>query len=217
MVPRCYISMYTTPSVFHTELLGIQIRQKLYPHVLSLCEIFVGKRLILWYYNHACTCITLFVITCSLWLYLSVDWFNTLRPGQLAATFADDIAKCIFLNEKEWISLNNSLKSVSDVRINNIPSLVEIIARHLPGDKPLFEPMMVSLLTHISLTWPQWIYHSGAKCEYYGGISSTSWLLGLRYVRLEPPCNQTSCHRLCGMVIFTFYFESITQIIDVSV
>ena len=33
--------------------------------------------------------------------------------------------------------------------INNIPALVQIMAWHRPGDKPLFEPMIVSLLTHL--------------------------------------------------------------------
>ena len=29
------------------------------------------------------------------------------------------------------------------------------MAWHQPGDKPLSEPMMVNLLTHICVTWPQ--------------------------------------------------------------
>ena len=41
--------------------------------------------------------------------------------------------------------------------INNIPSLVQIMAWRRPGDKPLSEPMMVSLLTHICVTRPQWL------------------------------------------------------------
>ena len=39
--------------------------------------------------------------------------------------------------------------------INNIPALVQIMAWRRSGDKPLFEPMMVSLLTHICVTRPQ--------------------------------------------------------------
>ena len=50
-----------------------------------------------------------------------------------------------------------SLQFVPQVWINNIPALVQIIAWHRPGNTPLFEPMMVSLLTHISVTWPQWV------------------------------------------------------------
>ena len=41
--------------------------------------------------------------------------------------------------------------------INHIPALVQIMAWRLRGDKPLSEPMLVSLLTHIYVTWPQWV------------------------------------------------------------
>ena len=61
----------------------------------------------------------------------------------MAATLADDIFKCIFFNENVYISLNISLKFVPKVRIDNIPALVQIVAWRRPGDKPLFEPMMV--------------------------------------------------------------------------
>ena len=43
--------------------------------------------------------------------------------------------------------------------INNIPALVQIMAWHRPDDKPLSEPMMVSLLTRIYVAWPQWVKH----------------------------------------------------------
>ena len=38
---------------------------------------------------------------------------------------------------------------VPEVRINNIPALVQMMAWRHPGDKPLSEPMMAILLTHI--------------------------------------------------------------------
>ena len=63
--------------------------------------------------------------------------------------------KCIFLNENVWIALKISLEFVPKFQINNIPALVQIMAWRRPGDKPLSEPMMVSLLTHISVTRPQ--------------------------------------------------------------
>ena len=49
-----------------------------------------------------------------------------------------------------------SLKCVPTGPISNIPSLVQIMAWHRAGDKPLSEPMMVRLLTHICVTQPQW-------------------------------------------------------------
>ena len=42
-----------------------------------------------------------------------------------------------------------SLKFVPNGQINNIPALVQIMAWRQPGDKPLSEPMMVSLLSYI--------------------------------------------------------------------
>ena len=81
--------------------------------------------------------------------------FNTLRPRQNGRRFPDDICKYIFLNENVWISLNISLKFVPNGSINDIPSLAQIMAWRRPGDKPLSEPMMVSLLTHIGVTRPQ--------------------------------------------------------------
>ena len=82
---------------------------------------------------------------------------NSLRPRQNGRHFADDIFKCIFLNENVWIPIKISLKFVSKGPINNIPSLIQIMAWRRPGDKPLSEPMMVSLLTHICVTRPQWV------------------------------------------------------------
>ena len=83
--------------------------------------------------------------------------FNTLRPRQNGRHFPDDIFKCIFLNENAWIPIKISLKFVPKGPINKIPSLVQITAWRRSGDKPLSEPMMVSLPTHICVTRPQWV------------------------------------------------------------
>ena len=91
------------------------------------------------------------LVHCWSWL------FNSLRPRQYRRHFADDIFKCIFLNENVWISLKISLKFIPEVRINNTPALVQIMAWRRPGDKPLPEPMMVSLLMHLCVTRPQWV------------------------------------------------------------
>ena len=82
---------------------------------------------------------------------------NTLRPRQNDRHFPDDILKWIFLNENVWISIEISLKFVPKGQINNIPALVQVMAWRLPGDKPLSEPMVVRLLTHICVTRPQWV------------------------------------------------------------
>ena len=52
------------------------------------------------------------------------------------------IFKYILLNENMWISIKFSLKFVPKGPIKNIPALVQIMAWHQTGNKPLFEPMM---------------------------------------------------------------------------
>ena len=88
---------------------------------------------------------------------LGASYFNTLRPRQHGRHFADDTFKCIFLNENVIISITISLKFVPKGPINNITALVQIMAWCRPGDKPLSEAMMVSLLTHICVTRPPWV------------------------------------------------------------
>ena len=88
------------------------------------------------------------------WLWIS---FNTLRPIQNGRHFADDIFKCIFLNENVLIPIKISRKFVPEGPIDNIPALVQIMAWRRPGDKLLSELMMVSLTTHICVTRPQWV------------------------------------------------------------
>ena len=82
--------------------------------------------------------------------------FNTLRLRQNGRHFLDNIFKCIFLNENVWISITISLMFVRKGPINNITAMIQIMAWRWPGDKPLSETMMVSLLTHICVTRFQW-------------------------------------------------------------
>ena len=88
--------------------------------------------------------------------------------------FADDIFICIFLDENVWIPIKISLKFVPKGPINNIPSLVQIMAWRRPGDKPLSEPMMVRLPTHIYVTRPQWV-KSAIFLLYWCGIFRSSY------------------------------------------
>ena len=80
---------------------------------------------------------------------------NTLRPRKNGRRFPDDITKCIFLNEYVWISIKISLKFVPKGPIDITPALGQIMAWCRPGNKPLSDPMMVSLPTHICVTRPQ--------------------------------------------------------------
>ena len=75
----------------------------------------------------------------------------------------DAISQKTFWNAFSWMKMNEFCLGfhwsmfLKNVRINNIPALVQIMAWRRPGDKPLSEPMMVSLLTHICVTRPQWV------------------------------------------------------------
>ena len=89
--------------------------------------------------------------------------FNTQRPRQNGRHLPDDIFKWIFLNENVWISINMSLMFVSRGPINNIPILVQVMAWRRPGDKPLSEPMMFRLPTHLCVTRSQWIKRSDTR------------------------------------------------------
>ena len=124
---------------------------------------------------------------------------NTLRPRQKRRHFADDIFKCIFLNENVRIPIKISLKFVPNGPINNIPALVQIMAWRRPGDKPLSEPLVDSLTTHVCVTQPQWVKklkwinrmdHSGlnhnkADCvQHYHDVTWTSCSLKPPVIRL---------------------------------
>ena len=63
----------------------------------------------------------------------------------MAAIFADDNFKCIFLNENDRIPNRISLKFVPKGSIYNITALVQIMAWRRVGDKPLSEPMLTTV------------------------------------------------------------------------
>ena len=93
-------------------------------------------------------------------VYLSQFWpfhaefqVNPLRLIRKGQHFADDIFKLFF--ENVLISIEVSLKFVPKAPINNIPALVQVMAWHRPGDKPLSKPMIASLQSHICVTRPQ--------------------------------------------------------------
>ena len=88
--------------------------------------------------------------------YVMQMYVNTPRQKR-NGHFGDDILKCIFFNENVWIMIKITLKFVPKCPINNIPALIQTMAWHRPGDKPLSESMMVSLPMHICITRPQWV------------------------------------------------------------
>ena len=89
--------------------------------------------------------------------------------------FADDIFKRIFLKQNVWNSFKMRLKFAPKGLINNIPVLVQIMAWRRTGEKPLSEPMMVSLPTHMCVTRPQWVNWISLPCKSITLWKNTSW------------------------------------------
>ena len=88
-----------------------------------------------------------------------LEWVNSSSPGQNGCQFADDIFKFIYVIEEVCILIKISLNFVPMGPIDSKPALVQIMAWHRPGDKPLSEPMVVRLPTHICITRPIWVKH----------------------------------------------------------
>ena len=104
------------------------------------------------------------------------SYFNPLRPRQHGRHFPDAIFRCIFLNENIWVAINISLSVVPKGPIDNIPALVQIMAWRRSGDKPLSQPMMVSLLTHICVTRSQWVNTLRPGSAYKRPRTGSDWL-----------------------------------------
>ena len=78
--------------------------------------------------------------------------------------FSDDIFKCIFVNKEFQFRLK--CHWFFFIESSNIPALVQTMGRRRPGDKPLSEPIMVSLVTHIwslGLNELKSVYHVSIK------------------------------------------------------
>ena len=113
------------------------------------------------------------------WLNVTFDAnghpVNTLRLRKNDCQFPDDNFKCIVLNEYIY---KISLKFVFKGPINSFATLVQIMAWRRPGDKPLFEPMMFSVMTHICVTRPQWVNKYGPTAPQ---IATTLGTTSIRY------------------------------------
>ena len=86
------------------------------------------------------------VVYCLMFRFLL---FNTLRRRQNGRHIADEIVKCIFFYENVRFSIEISPNFVCKGSFNNIPALVQIMAWRRSGERPLSEPMMVSLLIYM--------------------------------------------------------------------
>ena len=83
---------------------------------------------------------------------------NSSLPGQNSSRFANDIFKCIFLNEKFCISIWISLKFVPEGAIHKKRALVQVMAWRGVGNKPLPEPVLIQFTDeYICVTKGRWV------------------------------------------------------------
>ena len=73
---------------------------------------------------------------------MAIMSLNSSPLDKMAVILADNIFKCIFLNEKDKILIQIALKLVPRGPIDNKPALVQVMVWRRTGDKPLPEPMM---------------------------------------------------------------------------
>ena len=83
---------------------------------------------------------------------------NSSPLGQNGPHFADDIFRCIFVNENFCILIKISLKFVPRGPIDNNQAFVKIMAWRRISDKPSFEPMLTgftdSYIRHLEeMSW----------------------------------------------------------------
>ena len=71
-----------------------------------------------------------------------------------------------------WISIEISLRFVPKDIINNIPAMFQVMAWRRPGDKPLCEPMMVSLLTSLGLVDVRFEMYTSVWRRYTFGLGT---------------------------------------------
>ena len=120
-----------------------------------------GNRLFRWEIGYAMEICTRHAFCCVLWWFGHWGNFMTasmplMQPYHIEAERAA-IFQTTFLNTFSWIKMYKFRLRYPNGPINYIPALFQIMAWRRPGDKPLSEPMVVCLLTHICVTRPQWV------------------------------------------------------------
>ena len=105
-------------------------------------------------WNITCTAIHLHL--CTRYQFIVC---NSSPPGRNGRHFADDICKCIFLNENVLLSIKIPLKFIPNGPISNIPALVQIMAWRRPGH--YLNQYWPNSLTHICGIRSRWVKLSG--------------------------------------------------------
>ena len=118
-----------------------------------------------------------FVPLKSPWILFLKKWgnlVNSSRHGQNGRHFADNIFKCIFLNEKFCTLIQISLKFVFKVSIDNKSALVQVMACGWIGSKPLSEPVIAEFTNAYMQRYGEiWVNYAGYtifKIDIFVGI-----------------------------------------------
>ena len=119
--------------------------------------------------------------------------FNTLGPRQNGRYLV-----CSWMKISITISIIISLKFVPKGSVNNIPTLITILAWRRPGNKPLSEPMVVILLTHICFALTRRL--TGGKNVYFYSLGGKSQQ---QYSNYD--------HVICMKRIFSFEMSEIAN------
>ena len=111
-------------------------------------------------------------------------WFYTMWPRQNGCHFADNIFKFSTLNKNCCIWNEISLKFVPEGLIDNMSVLVQIMAWHQIGDKPLSEAIMAKFtdkneIEKYSLAFINMTHQLLLETEYsgFGGQYHACWWL----------------------------------------
>ena len=154
-----YITIYQCLSIYHwtktpSTLIPFVPFNPFWNHILLALimrnEYGIKHFDTIWYHLRVCHYFHNHVVILLIVTYLPCI-INTLRSRQM-----DAISKTTFSNALSWMKMFQfGLKFVPKGPINNIPAMVQIMAWRRPGDKPLYEPMVLSLPTHICVVRPQ--------------------------------------------------------------
>ena len=95
------------------------------------------------------------VLGCIVYLFPT----QHMNPAYNGCHFVDKIVKQLFVTENVCILIWISIKVISEGPTDNKSSLVQVMAWHLSGDKPLHEPVMTQFtdayMHHLgSNNWP---------------------------------------------------------------
>ena len=115
---------------------------------------------------------------------------NTLRPRQNGNYFPSDILKCISFNENICISFKISLEFVPRGPINNIRSLVQLMAWRRSGR--WISSQWICDAESVVLSWLSWVNIARLKLHTFYG------LIAKLYVRIIMTSSNGSIFRVTG-------------------